>query len=161
MARINPPGVTEVVWVTTITVPGAPTAANINAGVDLTGSVRGIPSVPETGNMADTADLSSKFNKRIPASYGGDNITLEFYSDDDGTDLAYVTVPRSTAGYWCIGWQGIASSTGVWATSDLVWVYPCTITTRGMGSPGRDEALWFVSEGAITTTPTERYSIAT
>ena len=157
MARVNPPGVTEVVWATTVTI-AAPTAAQCNAGVDLTSFVRGIPSVPETGNTADTADLSSKFNKRIPASYGGDNLTIEFYQDDT-TDTAYDTLIRSTAGFWIIAWDGLAA-TGTFAIGDDVWVYPVTIMSRGMGTPGRDEALWFVSEAAITSVATEKFTIA-
>ena len=159
MARINPPGVVEAHWVPTISVAGAPTAAELNAGADLTSFVRGVPSVPETGNMADTADLSSKFNKRIPASWGGDTLTIELYRDD-ATDTAYTTLVRGSAAYWVVAWDGLATA-GTFATSDEVWIYPCTITTRGMGTPGRDEALWFVSEAAITTAATENYTVAT
>jgi hypothetical protein len=157
MARVNPPGVTEVAWATTLTI-AAPTAAQCEAAVDLTSFVRGIPSIPETGNTADTADLSSKFNKRIPASYGGDNLTIEFYRDD-ATDTAYTTAVRGTAGFWIIAWDGLASA-GTWAIGDDVWAYPATIISRGMGTPGRDEALWFVSESAITSVATEKFSIA-
>jgi len=156
MARLNPPGVTEVVWATTLTL-AAPTATQCNAAVDFTSWVRGIPSIPETGNMADTSDLSSKFNKRIPASYGGDNLTIEFWRDDTA-DTAYTTLLRSTVGYWVIAWDGLATP-GTFAINDEVWAYSCTLTTRGMGTPGRDEALWFVSEAAITEVPTERFTI--
>jgi hypothetical protein len=157
MPRVNPPGVTEAVWVTTIAVPGAPTALECNNGTDLTSFVRGIPSVPETGNTADTSDLSSKFNKRIPASYGGDNITVELWRD---TDTAYTTLTRGTVGYWVIPWDGLATA-GTFVATDKVWIYPCTIISRGMGTPGRDEALWFVSEAALTDVPTEKYTLAT
>ena len=160
MPRVNPPGVTEVVWVPAIADTAAPTTTELNHAnaKDLTGYVRGIPSVPETGNTADTADLSSKFNKRIPASYGGDNLTIEFWRDDDGTDLAYETATRGAEGDWVIPWDGLATA-GTFAVSDDVWVYPCTIISRGMGTPGRDEALWFVSESAMTDVPTEKFTL--
>jgi hypothetical protein len=154
---VNPPGVTEVAWATVLTI-AAPTAAQCDAGVDMTSYVRGIPAVPETGNTADTADLSSKFNKRIPASYGGDNLTIEFYQDDT-TDVAYDTLLRGTVGYWLVAWDGLATP-GTWAVGDDVWAYPVTLISRGMGTPGRDEALWFVSEAAITAVATEKFNIA-
>ena len=157
MPRVNPPEVTEAVWVTTIAVAGAPTSTEVNNGQDLTSFIRGIPSVPETGNTADTADLSSKFNKRIPASYGGDNITVECWRDDT-TDTAYDTLARGTVGYWVIPWDGLATA-GTYIATSVVWIYPCTIISRGMGTPGRDEALWFVSEAAMTDVPTEKYTL--
>jgi hypothetical protein len=159
MARVNPPGVTEAVWVPTIAVAGAPTSAECNGGTDLTSYVRGIPSIPETGNTADTANLSSKFNSRIPASYGGDNITVELWRDDT-TDVAYTTLTRGSVGNWVIPWDGLATA-GLFIATSVVWVYPCTIISRGMGTPGRDEAMWFISEGALTAAPTEKYTLLT
>ena len=156
MARINLPGVAEVWWATTLTL-AAPTATQCNNATDFTSWVRGIPSIPETGNMADTSDLSSKFNKRIPASYGGDTLTIEFWSDDL-TDTAYTTLARGSVGYWIVAFQGLATAS-TFAINDEVWAYSCTLITRGMGTPGRDEALWFTSEAAITEVPTERFTI--
>jgi hypothetical protein len=159
MARVNPPGVTEVWWAASGEIANylAPTSTELDGTTDLTSFVRGVPSIPETGNTADTADLSSKFNKRIPASYGGDNLTIEFWRDD-ATDTAYTTLTRSTVGFWVVAWDGLATA-GNFAASDLVWVYPATLISRGMGSPGRDEGLWFISEAAITNVANERYSL--
>lgn len=158
MARINPPEVVEVAWVTTMADYDAPTAAECNAGVDLTEFCRGVPAIPETGNTADTSDLSSRFNKRQVASYGGDNLTLECYRDD-ATDTAYTTLVRGTAGFLVVAWDGLAT-TGTFATGDAVWVYPSTIISRGMATPGRDEVEWFTSEQAITDVPNEAHAIA-
>lgn len=158
MARVNPPGTVEVAWMTTVSDYTAPTAAELNAATDLTGFCRGVPSIPETGNTADISDLSSGFNKRQAASYGGDNLTLECYMDDT-TDTAYTTLTRGTSGYLVVAWYGLATA-GSFAISDEVWVYPTTVISRGVGTPGRDEAEWFVSEQAITDDPAEKYTVA-
>ncbi len=157
-ARVYPPGTAEVAWVASISDKDAPTAAELNAGVDLTGFVRGLPNIPETGNTADISDLSSGFNKRAAASYGGDTLTLEAYMDD-GTDTAYDTLIRGTAGHVVVADYGLAT-TGTFAVADEVWVYPVTIISRGKGVPGRDEDEFFISECAITDVPNEKYAVA-
>lgn len=157
MARIHSPGVVEVTWATSVTL-AAPTAAELNGGTDITEFCRGVPTVPETGNTADISNLSSKFNARQGASYGGDTLTLEAYRDDT-TDTAYTTLTRALAGYLCVAWDGLATP-GTWAIGDEVWVYPVTIISRGQGTPGRDEVQFFVSQMAITDDPNEKFSIA-
>ena len=161
MARINPPGTTEVYWSPTGTIADytAPTASELNdaAVVDLTEFCRGVPNIPETGNTADISNLSSGFNARQAASYGGDNLTLECYRDDV-TDTAYETLLRTAQGHLVVAWDGLATA-GTFAVSDDVWVYPVTIISRGHGTPGRDEALWFVSEMAITSDPAEKFTV--
>lgn len=157
MARINPPEVVEVHWVATISSTAAPTIAECNAGVDVTEFCRGVPTFAETGNTADISNLSSRFNARQVASYGGDNFTLELYRDD-ASDTAYETLIRGTAGNFVVAWDGLAT-TGTFATSDDVWVYPGTIITRGIGAAGRDEVEWFTCEFAVTESPNEKYAL--
>ena len=107
-ARVVPAGTAELSWVTTIAVLAAPTATELNAGVDLTSFARNIPNVPETANNADIANLSSLFNARQPASFGGDDLSIDLYMDD-ATDTAYDTLIRSTAGFWVVALYGLAT----------------------------------------------------
>ena len=157
MARINPPETVEVHWVATIADSDAPTIAECNAGVDLTEFARGEPDFTETGNTADTANLSSKFNSQAAASYGGDNFVIEFYMDG-ATNTAYDTLARGTSGNWVVSHTGLATA-GTFATNDVVWVYPGEIITRGIGQAGRDEVKWFTSEFAVTSPPNENYTL--
>ena len=157
MARVNPPGVTEVAWVTTVAVVTAPTATEINAGADLTGFVMGVPSVAESFNTADTSNLSSKRNTNIPASYGGDTGSMTVYMDD-ATDTAYETLLRDTAGFVAVAWYGLAT-TGTWAIADKVWLYPATVGRRSVDAVGRDDALVAGIEFSITGDPTENFAI--
>ena len=70
MGRYATPGKSEAHWVITIADPLAPTAAELNAGVDLTGFTRALPSVPRALNTVDIANLSSKYEARQGKSFG-------------------------------------------------------------------------------------------
>lgn len=158
MARIHSPGVVEVWLVDTITDTTNPSAAELDAGTDLTSFCRGVPTIPETGNTADISNLSSKFNARQGASYGGDTLALECYRDDT-TDTAYTTLTRAKQSHLVVAWDGLATS-GDWAAADVAWIYPVTIISRGQGTPGRDEVQFFVSQMAITADPDEGVTCA-
>ena len=158
MSRVNPPGVQEVHWVVTIATLTAPTSTELNAGTDLTAFARTVPTIPETGNTADTASLADKFNTRIAASRGGDNFSCEFYMDD-ATDTAYDTLVPETQGHFAVGRYGLATP-GTWAIGDEVWVYQVEILSRVLGVPGRDEADFFTCEAAIQAVPTDKFTLA-
>ncbi len=156
--RINPPEIVEVWFGITVADPQVPTAVELNAFTDVTGDSRGIPDTPGTGNAADASDLSSKFNKRQAASFGGDNFTAEYYQDS-GADVAYDLLVQGTAGFFAIARYGLAAA-GTWAIADEVWLYEGTILARSEGQPGRDELEFFVCEFAITEPPLEKFPLA-
>lgn len=158
MPRINPPGTMEVYSVVTLTDYTAPTTAQLNTNVDLTSFCRGVPSIPETGNTADTSNLSSTFNSRIAASRGGDNLTIELYLDDT-TDTAYDTLVLGFDTHIVVARYGLATP-GTFAIGDEVWVYPVEVIARPLGTPGRDEPDFFTAEMAITNPPADKFSIA-
>ncbi len=156
--RINPPEIVEIHFGITLAVPAIPTSTELNAFTDVTSDSRGVPAIPETGNTAPTDDLSSLFNKRQAASHGGDNFSNDFYRDL-GVDVAYDLLLRSTAGFFAVAWDGLATS-GTFAVADKVWIYEGTIITRGMGQPGRDEVEFFTCEFALTQPPLEKFALA-
>ena len=159
MSRINPPGVVEVYFgIGAIADYTAPTSAELNALTDVTGDCRGVPSIPDTGNTADSSDLSSKFNKRNAASHGGDDLSLDLYRDDT-TDTSYDLLLRGSSGHFAVAWDGIATP-GTWAIGDNAWVYPVEIISRGMGVPGRDEDEFFTCLAAIFDDPAEKFPLA-
>ena len=158
MARVNPPGVAEFHWITTVSDDAAPTAAELNGGADLTSFVRGVPSIPESFNTADTSNLSSKRISNIPSTFGGDVGTVTVYMDDT-TDTAYDTLLRDTAGFVAIGWYGLATA-GTWAIGDDVWLYPATIGSRPVDPVGDTDALVSTISFTITSDPAEKFSVA-
>ena len=159
MAKYAPPGVSEVVWVTTISVAGAPTATELNAGVDLTSFVRTLPDVPRTGNTIDVATLDSKFEKRQVGTRGGDVATMEILRDP-AADTAYTTLAEDTAGYLVIARAGLATA-GTFAVADVVDIFAATVLTLADGNPGRNDPDFAVVELVLTTDPVRAYAVAT
>ena len=158
MAKYGPAGKSEVWWVTTIASAAAPTATELNAGVDLTSFIKTLPDLPRTGNLIDVAVLSSTFEARQRGTVGGDVASGEFLRDD-ATDTAYTTLTEGAEGFICVARKGLATA-GTWAISDEVDVFPATVNTIADGNPGRNDADFFVAEWALTANPTRAFSVA-
>ncbi len=159
MARITGAGVLELFYVATVANKSAPTSAELNAGVDLTGFLTdGGLSTPFDGSIVDAADMSSKFNKTAPGTYGGQPLTLELYRDDTA-DTAWSTLTRGTAGYIAIARFGLATK-GTWAIGDKVDLWPITVVTRNPADVVRNEMQRFTVECAVTDVPLEDYALA-
>ena len=158
MAKYGPAGVSEVWWVTTIALPAAPTAIELNAGVDLTSFVRTLPDVPRSGNTIDVAVLSSKFEARQVGTRGGDVATIEVLRDN-ATDTAYTTLAEDTAGYLVLARKGLATAS-TFAIADVVDVFSATVLTLADGNPGRNDPDFAVVEFVLTADPTRAFSVA-
>ena len=138
MGRYATPGKSEAHWVTTIADPDAPTASELNAGVDLTGFTRALPSVPRALNTVDIANLSSKYEARQVGTRGGDVLGWTVFRDDVA-DTAVTTLTEDTAGFMVLARKGLAT-VGTFAIGDEVDVYPATIGSQADQSPGRNDA---------------------
>jgi len=156
--RINPPEIVEVYFGLSVAIITAPTASELNAFTDVTSDCRGVPAAPDTANTAPSADLSSKFNKTVPASTGGDSFSLELYRDL-GPDIAYDLLVAGTNGFYAVAWDGLAAP-GTWAIADNVWLYTGAIASRELGQPGRDEVEWFTSVFPMDAPATEKFPLA-
>lgn len=158
MAKYAPPGVSEVHWVTTISDYTAPTATELNAGVDLTAFVRSMPNLPRGLNLVDVATLDSKYEKRQVGTRGGDELTVEFLRDD-ATDTAFTTLTEDTAGFLVVARKALATA-GTFAIGDEVDVYPATIGSVEDGTPGRNDPDFSVARLVATDDPARGFSIA-
>ena len=157
MAKYAPPNKTEVFWVVTVSDYTSITAAEINAGTDLSTFVRNMPDLPRTANLVDVATIDSKFEKRQVGTRGGDVASLEILRDDSA-DTAYTTLTEDSTGYLVLGRKGWATG-GTAATSDIVDVFPVTIASVADGTPGRNEPDFAVVEMAITDDPDRNQTI--
>ncbi len=96
--RYIPEGNTHFYWVVSIANYLSPTAAELNAGTDLT------PEIAATGNWGiisgsiDAADLASLFTPQITGKVTVDGPTLDMYASINSIDVRTL-VPRGTAGY--------------------------------------------------------------
>jgi hypothetical protein len=133
------------------------TAAEINAGTNLTSFIRTLPDIPRTGNVVDVATLDSKFEKRQVGTRGGDSLTTEILRDTT-TDTAYETLIEDAAGYLVVARKGLATA-GVFATSDVVDVYPVTVLSVADATPGRNDPDTSVVQMVITDDPDRNQTI--
>ena len=159
MVRYVPEGTMEISFVTTVAVPTAPTATELNAGVDLTEFAVGDLDMPFEGSTAEAGDLSTRFNKTAPGDYGGQSGSATFHKDSFlGSDTAWTTLPRDTVGYIAVAIRGLAAA-GTWAIGDYVDIWPVQVLSRSLTAQSRNTTTRFTVQFAITDEPTEDFAI--
>lgn len=111
--RIN--GQTTWAYVPAIANMAAPTAAEINAGVDLTGQIAEISGFNYKNEKIDTPDLADNFVSSIPGEDVVDDSALTFYLDNLSAALWTSQAP-GTAGFMVINFfaRAAGSKTRVW-----------------------------------------------
>ncbi len=153
MATYITPGVSEVAWVTTIADAAVMTAAEANAGVDLTPFVTGMPTIPRGTNLSDNSDLSSTFESRNVGTRGGDLIdVIGKRHVASGDDTFYTTLTEDTVGFLAVARQGLAAA-GTWAANDRYDVFPATVSSLEDGTPGRNDIDTVIAHLVVTTAP--------
>lgn len=158
MAVYITPGRSKVFWMLTLSTPSGPGATQINAGVELTSALRGIPSIPRTGNLADATDLSSTFEKRVRGTVGGDAMTFAL-NRNTSTETAYAAMVEGTAGYVVVFRKGTAGATP--AIGDKADVYTGFINVVGDNVPGRNDVDSANIEIAISENPSRDVTLVT
>lgn len=153
------PGRSKWFWVITLTTPTAPGATQINAGVDLTAKLQGMPAIPRTGNVADSSDLSSTFEKRQRGTVGGDMASFTLKRDRLATETAYAAMVEGVEGYLVGFRKGTAGATP--AIGDKADVFACTVNAVGDGSPGRNDVDFATIELVITDNPNRDVTVTT
>lgn len=159
MADLITDGRTKVWSVPAIASQGAPTTAELNAGVQLEQLMTPDGLVgfePDTADV-DNSALNSTFDTKLPgrASFSGTGLRLKKQS---GTDTVYGTFVRDFVTNIVVR-RGTLATTA-WASSDKVEVYPCqTGETRNI-APAANEVQKYEVPLKITTTPTIRATVA-
>jgi hypothetical protein len=131
----------------------APTVAEYNAGVDLTGIVPVVGVQPSgSQNNASLAMLGASHIDMQPGTWSGGPVTLQAVRDTV-TDLLVTTFPYGTAGFLVINWQGITVIAGTKVDSYAVKSHQ----PIPMNSEENGFQQWTVTL-PVTTTP--KYNIA-
>ena len=153
MARIIPDGTFKVSWAPAVAIVTGPTFAEVDAGEDLTPFVTpaGVDT-PEEGEVVDSSDLSSAFNKNVPGTYGG-SASIECYRDDT-TDTAWTTLARNAEGFLVIARFGGSGTDNAIQSGDAVEVWPVRVSSRSNVRVARNDVLRFVANLATTDEPT-------
>jgi hypothetical protein len=159
VADIVVDGFTRVAYVPTIANTSAPTTTELNAGVLLTSvltpdGVKGFE--PSTADV-DNSSLASTFDTKTIGrdSFSNTMLTMKKQS---GTDTAYATLTRGTAGYIVI--RRYMDQSTAWASTQVVEVYPIICgQTRNLAPVANSVTKWEV-DTKITNTPNVRAAIA-
>ncbi|MFL6138800.1 MAG: hypothetical protein ACJ74O_13505 [Frankiaceae bacterium] len=129
MAHVLVDGNTRVDWVPTIANLGAPTVAELTAGMNLSHilTADGLQGFQPDTAAVDTSALASTFNTAAPgrASFSGQALRLK---KQPGSDTTFTTLVRGTTGFIVIR-RGVDADTA-YAAANKVAVYPSQCGTR-------------------------------
>lgn len=92
------PGVTKIVFASSVATQASPTRAEINAGTDLSGEIAAIDGWQVTSEFIDTPDLGNRFTSKIAGRISADDSSLTFYSSLNSVDVRTL-LPRDTTGF--------------------------------------------------------------
>lgn len=130
------PGLTKTFIVTTLTSTTSPSAAEVNAGTEITAALKGIPDAPRSGNQADDSDLSDRVNKQVRGTIDLGAMTMQM-KRTLATETEYNAVVEGDSRFLVVLRQGTAGASP--AAGDLADVFTIEVNVKGPGTPGRDE----------------------
>lgn len=160
MARFIPDGTLKIRIVAAIASIAAPTAAEVAAGTDATPFLRSL-STPLEGSIVPIPDVSSKYNKTTSGTYGGQEVTAEFYRDSVfANDTLWTLLVRGLATHIVIARRGGTGTGGAIVATDRVDVWPVEVVTRNPSDYARNEPTGFTVTFAVPTEPTEDVAVA-
>jgi hypothetical protein len=159
MARTIFTGKGKLFWVAdptgagTVVTLAAPTAVQINTGVDITRFLRrGSLATPQSGNLVDTSDAASRSNTTDLGTFGGDKLTANFYRDSiAANDTCWPLMAQGLRGFLAVFWFGTAGATP--AAGDRLSLYQAAVNTRTPQMGAENDPLIFAVEWATPGTP--------
>lgn len=138
-------------WVPTIAATTLiPTAAEVNAGTDMTAKVADMAGFAFTNSPIATPDLSTTFTSNIPGEDTAADSTLTFY-EPTTVETLRTTLAKNAAGFTVIFYSGIAGASPAAGDKGEVWPVTSTGPVREY-SMGNDPARWNV-KFAMTGVP--------
>lgn len=139
----------------TVVTLAAPTATQVNTGTNVVKFMkRGGLQIPQTGNLVDTSDASSRFNSTDLGTFGGDKLTLNLLRDSaSGVDTAWPLFASGLRGFLIPLWWGTAGASP--AAGDRCSVYQCAVNTRTIVPGADNDAISFTIEFAVTSPPND------
>lgn len=149
------PGLSKVFWLVTLGSVTAPSAADVNAGTELTPALRGMPDAPRSGNTADDSALDSRIDlqQRGTITLGAVTLTMK---RTKATETEYNALNEDDIGFLVVFRKGTAGASP--AAADVADVYTADVQTKGPAVPGRNEVDFSTVE-LINTAETEFDSV--
>lgn len=140
----------KVFIVTTLASVTAPSAAEINAGTELTPAVRLALDAPRTGNKADDSDLSDRVNKEVPSTIDLGSVSFQL-KRTLVTETEYNAVVEGDSRFLVELRKGTAGPSP--AALDVANVYTIDVNVKSPGVPGREEVDFSTVECTQTAVP--------
>jgi hypothetical protein len=159
-AAVAADGNIRVAWCVTLTA-GAPTVAQLNAGVDLSYYLTPDGLKPNNDEAEVTDDRladTQTFQNRGRVKKTLDKLRYVFNPSSAPDNLAYSNLVPGTAGYLAVRW-GVAAGTA-WAIGQKVDVWPVTVGERLKEPPEANTVLHAASSAFVTNTVGEDITVA-
>lgn len=148
--RYYPPGTRQVYWLPAVTDPAAPTRAELDAGIDLTGEIASMSGFSVSSATVSVPDLSTRFAPDIPGQITAASSSITFYASEDSDDIRTI-LPRDQAGFIAVLWEGDQSGKSMDVYPVTVTSVPKDVTTTNAGQMSVDFA--------VTAVPAENVEI--
>lgn len=161
MARLIPNERTWVGFAIAVSDIAAPTAAEIEAAVDLTCLIVSL-NASATGNTVPTPAFCSLFETSVPGTSTA-TFTADFYRDDDpgvDGDAAWKALPRGTKGYFIISRFGGSGAAQMPIAADECEIWPVYIVSRAMTNMASNTAMTFTCTASVPEVPAEDAVVA-
>lgn len=157
MPRFNRRGTEQVRLVTAIVDPAAPTAAEIDAGVDLHPVLRSLTGFTTSVEDLDAADQSSDFNKTIPGGETPEASAMTFYGGDDDADTEETVRAAFIEG---TERYVVFTPRGAPVAGDPADVFPVRIKANNDDKTVENAAATFTVQMSIYESPNKQVTIA-
>lgn len=160
MGRIIPNEQSWIGFLPAVANIAAPTTAEITAGKNLTSYTISLNASTQ-GNTVPTPSLDTLFETSIAGTVQA-SFTGDFYRDDTvgaGGDLAWVTLPRKTKGYFVISRFGTNGAAPTSTTKVEVW--PVLVVSRTMANMSNNTVMTFTMTASVPQEPNEAAVVST
>lgn len=147
--RYYPPGTRQVYWTPDIADKTAPTRAELDAGIDLTGEIAAMAGFSVSSATVSVPDLSNRFAPDIPGQITAASSSITLYASEDSQDIREI-LPRDTSGFVVVLWEGDIAGRSMDVFPVTVISVPKDVTTTNAGQMTVDFAITSVPAEDVT-----------
>lgn len=147
-------GITKFFFVPTIASAAlVPTAAEVNAGTNITPDINEVNGFAFSNDTIETRDMDTTFVGNIPGEESAEDSSLVFYEHRGGLPANPIktALAKGTSGYVVIFFDGIAGATP--AAGDDADVWPAQVASNVRQYTAANEAGMWRADFAMTSEP--------
>lgn len=152
MSRVIPNENSWIAFAALIADISAPKLTEMTAVIDLTDFIITI-NASTTGNVVPTPSLRTLFETSVEGTAAA-QFTADMYRDDDG-DLAWITLPRRTRGFFLISRFGGTGAGNQPVVGEPLEVWPVHVSSRAGSAMTSNTAQVFTLTCSVPAEPSE------